>query len=280
MILRIMFFALMAIGLLGFGTVAWISTRPPPPPPQAAAPAPPTKITVLAAARPTRAGSLLKPEDLSAKEITVDEKRPDMSPDTAEARRSLSGAMVRRSLSAGEPIRTGDVMRPGDHGFLAAVLGPGMRAVTVGVDAITGSAGLIWPGDSVDLILTQTLSDNGLPVGRRVAAETVLSNVRVIAIDQQLVQGAEANGSDNQARTVTLEVTPEQAERVSVAVRLGRLSLAVRSADSVPGKQLASAPNTTWAVDVSPALGAEAPAPSQNTMHVFQGSGEAKEFKF
>ena len=72
MVLRIMFFALMALGLVGFGTVAWISTRPPPPPPAAAAPPPPAKIAVLAAAHPLRAGSLLKPEDLTAKEILAD----------------------------------------------------------------------------------------------------------------------------------------------------------------------------------------------------------------
>ncbi len=281
MILRITFFALMALGLVGFGTVAWISTRPPPPPAVAAAPPAPTKTTVLAAARPTRAGMLLKPEDVASKEIPISEMRPDLSPDTPEARRALSGAMVRRSLSVGEPVRAGDVMRPGDHGFLAAVLGPGMRAVTVGVDAITGSAGLIWPGDRVDLILTQTIAESTTPIGRRVAAETVLSDVRVIAIDQQLVQGMEANASDAPARTVTFEVTQEQAERVSVAVRLGRLSLAVRSAETPPpGTQLAAAPNTTWAVDVSPALGADAPAPTQNTLKVYQGGADAKEFKF
>ena len=281
MVLRIMFFALMALGLVGFGTVAWISTRPPPPPPAALAPPPPTKVAVLTASHPLRAGSLLKPEDLTAKEILLTDRRPDMSADTADARRALSGAMVRRSLSVGEAVRTGDVMRPGDHGFLAAVLQPGMSAVTVAVDATTGAAGLIWPGDHVDLILTQTIQDSALPVGRRVAAETVLSNVRVIAIDQQLVQGAEANGNDTQARTVTLEVTEGQCERVSVATRLGALSLAVRSADAPPpGDEPKPAPNTTWAVDVSPALGAERPAPTQNTIHIYQGSADAKEFKF
>src|ERR1700735_1518788 len=118
MILRITFFALMAMGLLGFGTVAWISTRPPPPPPVAAGPAAPTKTTVLAAARPTRAGNLLKPEDITSKEIPIAEMRPDLSADTPEARRALAGAMARRSLSAGDPVRTGGVMRPGAHGFL------------------------------------------------------------------------------------------------------------------------------------------------------------------
>jgi pilus assembly protein CpaB len=278
MVVRIMFFALMAIGLVGFGTVAWISTRPPPPPPQVAAPPPPAKIAVLGAARPLRAGSLLKPEDLAAKEILVSDQTADMSADTPDGRRALSGAMVRRSLSKGEPVRSSDVMRPGDHGFLAAVLQPGMRAVTVAVDATTGAAGLIWPGDRVDLILTQTIQATAMPLGHRVAAETVLSDVRVIAIDQQLVQGADANQTDNQARTVTLEVTQDQAVSVSVATRLGRLSLSVRSADA--GTNVAASRDTTWAVDVSPALGAEPPAHQQDTLRVYSGSGEAKEFKF
>lgn len=280
MVIRIVFFALMAMGLLGFGTVAWISTRPPAS--AAAAPAPPAKVTVLAVAHATSAGSLLKPEDVVPKEILLTDKRPGMSADTAEARRDFIGAMVRHSLVQGEPLRESEVLHPGDHGFLSAVLQPGMCAATVGVDAITGTAGLIWPGDRVDLILTQTIQDPSLPIGRRVAAETVLSDARVIAIDQQLVQGPETNNSNNHGRTVTLEVTPEQAQRVSVAVRLGRLSLVVRSAETAPGRaQLASAHGTTWAVDVSPALGQEAPAPpAQSTVRVFQGAAEAKEFKF
>jgi len=75
MILRFMVFALMAIGLVG--TVAWISTRPPPPPPQAAAPPPPATIAMLAAAHPLCAGSLLKPEDLTGKEILASDRSAD-----------------------------------------------------------------------------------------------------------------------------------------------------------------------------------------------------------
>src|SRR5689334_24846407 len=185
MVIRVTFFLLMALGLIGFGTVAWISTRPPAQAAAAAA-APPAKVTVLVAAHAVRAGSLLKPEDVSAKEMLQANAGADSNPDNPDVRHSLTGAMVRRGLAAGEVLRSADVMRPGDHGFLAAVLEPGKRAVTVGVDAITGSAGLIWPGDRVDLILTQSLTDPALPVGRRVVAETVLSNVRVIAIDQRL----------------------------------------------------------------------------------------------
>lgn len=281
MIMRMAFFMLMAVGLLGFGTVAWISTRPPPAVAAASQPPPPTTQLVLTAAHPVRAGVLLKPEDLASKAVPVtDPTAADSNPDTVDARRSLVGAMVRRSLSSGDIVRNGDVMRPGDHGFLAAVLEPGMRAVTIAVDNTTGLAGLIWPGDQVDLILTQTIAQANLPIGHQVAAETVLSNARVIAIDQQIMQGAVA-APDSQAKTVTLEVTQDQAERVSVATRLGRLSLSVRSAD---GSQRSSRPtsgsNTTWAVDVSPALGSSAPPPTDNVIRVFQGGGDVKEFRY
>lgn len=278
MILRLAFFALMALGLTGFGTVAWVATRPPPPDPATIATA--ARVTVLVAARPARAGTLLKPEDLTAKEITVGEAGADSSPDNQDTRHALSGAMVRRGLAAGEVVRMKDVMRPGDHGFLAAVLGPGMRAVSVGVDTITGSAGLIWPGDRVDLILTQVIGDTTIPVGRRIAAETILSDVRVIAIDQQLVQGVAPDGSDGKARTVTMEVTSSQAERVAVASRIGRLSLAVQSVDRTLTAQPVGTTKTTWASDVSPALGNDVAQGTRSSLRVFTGAAESKEFRF
>jgi pilus assembly protein CpaB len=281
MIIRLAFFALMALGLLGFGTVAWISTRPPPP--DAAAVAASTKVMVLIAAKPVRAGNLLKPEDIGAKEIPQREAGDDASFDGPDARRALAGAMVRGSLSVGDVIRAKDVMHPGDHGFLAAVLGPGMRAVSIGVDTVSGTAGLIWPGDRIDVILTQAISDPAVPVGRRLAAETVLSGVRVIAIDQQLLQGVapDAAADNNKARTVTLEVTSAEAERVSVATRIGKLSLTVRSADR--NGVLADAgqlPKTTWASDVSPALGTNVAQGTRDILHVFPGAGDRKEFRF
>jgi pilus assembly protein CpaB len=279
MVLRLAFFALMALGLLGFGTVAWISTRPPPTDPATVIAA--AKVTVLVAAHPVRAGNLLKPEDLTAKEVTRSEAGDDANLDTPDVRHSLAGAMVRRSLVAGDVVRTKDVMRPGDHGFLAAVLSPGMRAVSVGVDAITGSAGLIWPGDRIDLILTQAIGDAAVPVGRRIAAETVLSDVRVIAIDQQIMEGVAPDGTEGKGRTVTMEVTSAQAERVSVATRIGRLSLAVRSADHpLPALSSSGPPSTTWASDVSPALGTDVAQGSRSVLHLFQGIADSKEFRF
>lgn len=278
MILRVAFFTLMALGLLGFGTVAWVSTQVASP--DAAVVAASTKLAVLVAAKPVRAGTLLKPEDIGVKEMVLKDAGGDPTLDGPDARRLLAGAMVRTTLVGGDVIRSQDVMRPGDHGFLAAVLAPGMRAVSIGVDTVAGTAGLIWPGDRIDVILTQAIGDSGVPVGRRIAAETVLAGVRVIAIDQQLVQGAAPDGNpENKARTVTLEVTSAGAERVSVASRIGRLSLAVRSAERAPQAEPA-APKTTWASDVSPALGTNVAQAPRETLTVFPGAGDRKEYKF
>jgi pilus assembly protein CpaB len=278
MVLRLAFLALMALGLLGFGTVAWISTRGPPQDPATITAA--AQVMVLVAARPVRAGNLLKPEDLTGKEITHSAAGDDASLDTPDVRHALVGAMVRRSLVTGDVVRTKDVMRPGDHGFLAAVLSPGMRAVSVGVDSVTGTAGLIWPGDRIDLILTQAIGDAAIPVGRRIAAETVLSDVRVIAIDQQIMEGVAPDGTEGKGRTVTMEVTSAQAERVSVATRIGRLSLAVRSADRPLPSSSTASPGTTWASDVSPALGTGVAQGTRSVLHVFPGAAESKEFRF
>ena len=284
MVLRVAFFALMALGLTGFGTVAWLSTRPPTPTAaqQAAAVEMPavTKKMILVTARAIQAGSLLKPEDLVAKEMTLDATGAEgLIIDSAEARSMIVGSMVRRGMGPGESVRGEAVVRPGDHGFLAAVLAHGMRAITIGVDATSGSAGLIWPGDKVDVILTQSLTDQDLPLGRRVAAETVLRATRVIAIDQQLMQGAAPTGGDGQSRTVTLEVAAEQAERLSVAMRLGRLSLSLRAASETADTQ-EGVSRPIWARDVSPVLGAEAAPVGENVIRVFQGGAQAKEFKF
>ncbi len=277
MALRITFFALMALGLLGLGAIAFVATHPARPTIAAVAPRPVTE-RVLVASRAIRAGSLIKPEDLTAKAIPIAQRQPSESLDTPAMRRALTGSMVRRSLTAGEPVRRDELLRPGDHGFLAAVLKPGMRAVTVGVDDITGTAGLIWPGDKVDLILTEKISNPAITQGQSIVAETVLSDVRVIAIDQRLIEGAAAGEPTRQAHTVTLEVTEAEAQKVQVAVRLGRLSLSVRSAQNVAG--IAPGHRATWASDVSPALASVSHSPPGGVMNIWQGAANAQEFKF
>ena len=280
MIIRIVLFVLMAVGLAGFGTVAWVATRPAAEAHAAAAPVP--KVAVLVAARDLQAGSLLKPEDIKAEQIVKASVASDAKLDSQDNRGALIGAMIRRPLAKGETLRDVDVMTTRDHGFLAAVVRPGMRAISIGVDAVSGTAGLIWPGDRVDVILLQSIADNNLPLGRRVAAETVLSNARVVAIDKQLVQGAVPGAADAPvARTVTLEVTAEQAERVSVAGRIGHLSLTVRAADANAGQLVVAArQHPVFASDVSHALMGQQKRPKVNTIKVFPGAGKSEEFKF
>jgi pilus assembly protein CpaB len=279
--LRTMLFLLMGAGLLGFSFVAYEALHPPPPPVTVI-----PKVTVLAAATVLRAGTLLKPDDIEAREMRDDEAPAGARKDTPQARAELFGAMVRQTLLQHQAVLPADVMRPGDHGFLAAVLTPGKRATSVGVDAVSGTAGLIWPGDHVDLILTQEVMANGgtdVPAGRRVASETVLKDVRVIAIDQQLVQGGGGGGTNGEGttRTVTLEVTPEDAERVAVATHLGKLSLAVRPVDAAPNAD-STTHDVTYGGDVSTAL-SNANKPVENkdggSLHVYEGTTD-REYKF
>jgi pilus assembly protein CpaB len=281
MLLRITLFLVIGLGSAGFAIVGWLGLHSSLPSAEAAAA--PHNRAVLVAARQLNAGSLLKPEDITGAEVTDADPKTGAWSDTQVGRSELMGAMIRRSLAPHEVVMPADVMRPGDHGFLAAVLGAGERAISVGVDAVSGNSGLIWPGDHVDLILTQALDASSAPPGRRIAGETVLHNVRVIAIDQDLVRGGgnSARESTNN-RTVTLEVSPQEAERVSVAVRLGKLSLVVVSADQAndasPAAPVAVSDSITWGGDVSHAL--RQGGGDRGTIRVFQGPTESKEFRF
>ncbi|WP_299622784.1 Flp pilus assembly protein CpaB [Pelagibius sp.] len=137
------------------------------------------------------------------------------------------GAVVRRGFTAGEPITPKRVIRPGERGFLAAVLRPGYRAIAIRVNATSGVSGLVFPGDRIDIILTHTISDRtGEKVIERRASETVLQNVRVLAIDQI----TDDSGTEPKyAKNFTLEVTPKQTEMLSVVRELGALSISLRS---------------------------------------------------
>lgn len=146
---------------------------------------------------------------------------------------SLTGKVVRVSIPAGQPITKGSIVGPGERGFLAAVLSPGMRAVTVSISATSGVAGFIFPGDRVDLILTHGVAfegdtEEGTPASSLKVAETILRNVRILAIDQRTNDlGGEASAPQT-GRTVTFEVPPKFVEKISVAQSLGQISLSLR----------------------------------------------------
>ncbi|WP_380872181.1 hypothetical protein ACFB49_31300 [Sphingomonas sp. DBB INV C78] len=143
---------------------------------------------------------------------------------------TLTGTVVRVAVTAGSPITQGSLVKPGDRGFLAAALGPGMRAVTVPVSAQSGVAGFVFPGDRIDLVLTQDVpgGGDGQPLK---ASETIIRNLRVLATDQRTDNTVDEEGKTVVATfsTVTLEATPKIAEKIAVAQNIGQLSLSLRS---------------------------------------------------
>ena len=176
-----------------------------------------------------------------------------------QARADVYGAALRNSVLADEPINRGGIVKPGDRDFLQVVLSPQARAIAIPVTTGGASTGILYPGDRVDVILTQTFK-NDPPLTRRSVGETVVQNLRVLAIDPL---EARPNGAANGfGRTVTLEVTPDQAEKVNVATELGKLSLTLRSvgatsgaASTTVGLAVTAGIKPIWAGDVSPALG-------------------------
>lgn len=225
------------------------------------------KVEIQVAASAMSAGLLIKADDLAWREIPVSEVvKGNIAKGDAAAKRLL-GSVVRHPIEEAAAISEKDVVFPDAPGFLAAALQPEMRAVSVAIDDVTGNAGLILPGDRVDLILTQRINQSESPdAPPKVASETILSGVRVIAVGSQIrVPDSDAapvpgNGHSATARTVTLEVDPRDGEKVTVASRLGQLSLALRSLATyrrAGDTAIARPPEETapvWGQDVSEAV--------------------------
>lgn len=229
----------------------------------------PLTVSYLVAAHPVPPGTLARPDDFTLKTVMPDKVPPGAIVDSGDTRASLRGSLVRRYLDTGTIVSSEDLLRPRERGFLAAVLTTGTRAVSIAVDPVTGVAGLIWPGDHVDVILTQELDNSGGRAGRIITSETVLSNVRVIAVDQDIAQGAPASGNatGKLASTMTIQVTSEQAEKLAVASQLGHLSLAVRPmVDDASADHFVAISGT----DVSPARSRQG-VPLGAKMQVIQG---------
>lgn len=184
----------------------------------------------------------------------------------------IIGNVVRGGILAGEPIAKGRVIAPGDRGFLAAVLRPDMRAVSIKVKAETSVSGFIKPGDQVDLLLIHSATPpNADPPVPHKLAETILSDIRVIAVDQR---PDDQSGSASVSKTITLEVTKKQAEIVLVSTQIGTMSVVLRSLarPDVHPDQIAKAPDLktrTWDSEASrvlPPLGSPT-----NQMQVIRG---------
>jgi len=140
----------------------------------------------------------------------------------------LRGSVVRNEMAAGQPLTTGSFVQPGDRGFLAAALGPGMRAITVAVRAETSVAGFVFPGDRVDVMLTQAVEGSGGGPALK-TSETIVRNMRVLATDQRTSSEDKAGKKEVKTfNTVTLEATPRIAEKIAVAQQIGQLTLSLR----------------------------------------------------
>lgn len=199
----------------------------------AAAPAVPQGPKVLVAKSALPVGTIITSAMISFEPWPKDgiqasyyqQGQPDSDPS------KLLGTVVRYPIASGQPLTRGSLVSPQDRGFLAAALGPGMRAISVPVNASTGIAGFVFPGDRVDLVLTQTVKGNGNDDDNPLkVSETIVRNIRVLAADQRYTDKDE-DGKPvvKEARNVTLEVTPRMAEKIAVAQSVGTLSLSLRS---------------------------------------------------
>lgn len=159
---------------------------------------------------------------------------------------------VRRGIMKGEPIMESALVDSANANFVAASLSAGKRAIALNVNAQSSVAGFVMPGDYVDVILTydvrlpadEKLRKAAMPIVSKLAAETVLENVRVVATDQD----AGKKDSAKVGKTVTLEVDPRQAETLTLAGKMGQLSLVLRSiGDTAPAhaKTNGQAPEVT-----------------------------------
>ncbi|PBB28837.1 Flp pilus assembly protein CpaB [Mesorhizobium sp. WSM3882] len=136
-----------------------------------------------------------------------------------------------QSISANEPILSAKITGPGQRATLSAVLGEGMKAVSIRVNDVLGVAGFVFPGDRVDVLLTRTVRDGG--GGEKSFVDVLLQSVKVLAIDQV---ADESKDSPTVAKAVTVEVDTKDAQKLTLAAGAGQLSLALRQAAGSRGE--------------------------------------------
>lgn len=210
---------------------------PPPAPTPVALPAPAMDTTsVLVAAAPIPMGQTLTERDLRWQDWPAGAV-PEGLITADEGMEIATGAIVRAGVLAGEPIRRERLIRSDNGGFLSAVLPSGMRAVAISIDSRGSSTagGFVLPNDRVDVLSTYRDETASQQIGSDVhVAETILHNVRVLAIGKNVETDEEGNAFVD-GETATLELTPSQAEMITLAQRTGQLSLVLRSlADATP----------------------------------------------
>lgn len=192
----------------------------------------PKPIKVFVPAKEISVGTILTREALGTMDMAPNSVTDQMVVADGAGELFLKGSVARQVLPQGVPVARSAIVQPGDGGFLAAVLPRGKRAVTIAIGEVAGVGGLVQPGDRVDIILTYSVG-GGANAFR--ASETVLGNIRILALDQRLGAGKPDPDKKGKADklpmpgTATIEVTPAQAEKIALASNLGSMSLALNS---------------------------------------------------
>jgi pilus assembly protein CpaB len=227
----------LTVAVAAGGVAAILAGRSNPPPPKPTEPqAKIDTVDILVAKADIGLGQTVSPQDMQwqvwpASASTGNFIRKTDRPNAIE---TLSGSIARAPFVGGEPIREAKLVHAKGSGFMAAILPSGMRAVSTEISPETGAGGFILPNDRVDVILSRRDRDANKTGGS--AAEIILSNIRILAIDQAV---EEKNGQKVViGKTATLELAPAQAESLALARTLGTISLALRSITD------ASAPST------------------------------------
>jgi pilus assembly protein CpaB len=235
---------LIVLGVALFaGAIAFMLSGHEAPPPQVTVVQPAMDmVDILVARSDIQLGSALRSEDLSWQTWPSAAAGPQFIRKNARpgALDEFKGAIARAPFVAGEPIREQKLVKGDGSGFMSAILTPGMRAISTDISPETGVGGFILPNDRVDVLLTRRDADSQKQTGGDgFVSETVLRNVRVLAIDQQV---EEKNGQKVVVgKTATLELAPRQTETLALSRQRGTLSLALRSmAESKPSAHSAA----------------------------------------
>lgn len=243
----------LAVALGAGGVAALLAGRSEKPQDQKPAPvATVVSVDVLVAKADIPIGHRLSPQDVTwqAWPASAGSGNFIRKQDNPGAIEGLTDSIARASFVSGEPIREEKLVKAKGSGYMAAILPPGMRAVSVGVSAESGASGFILPNDRVDIVLTRRDKEAEKATGTEVhVSETILSDVRVLAIDQQV---EEKNGQKVVVgKTATLELTPSQVETVELSRSIGTMSLALRSITDIgKGKSAADNDSRTGAVNI------------------------------
>ncbi|MFJ5366002.1 Flp pilus assembly protein CpaB [Pectobacterium punjabense] len=255
--------ALVLAGIVALMVRSHLSSAPPPPPPVVVQA--PEKTAILVAAKDLHPGDFIDSASLRWQVTEEPVSRTFNFVRGKDSQSLLFGATLRETVTEGSALTSNVLVKPNEPGFVAAVLHKGMRAISVPTSAVASNAGLVTPNDRVDVILSMKRDDQSeLPASRNqpvvmplLASQTIIRDLRVLALNEKTdspvypradvaedgaaldataktresAAGARARSGSTTYQTVTLEVTPQQAEALAVAKELGILHLALRSAD-------------------------------------------------